>query len=218
MPLRTNKFEQLIILYEGTIRSVTDPQEYFSSDEYHRLKQLVHIVFDKVKLKCEIFLGIVRGSNKGSEIGHPGIERALCFPSRFLKESSTATLPTALRVAIDDIIEDTFFLGLVCHLFLWKFPTRGNVERVNMDTLVHTWGLNALVADNMMKTYSKDLNELPRRVFESYFSSKIEPTLKKQFKLGFWNLGKCHSYFRNLFFSGALLGMQFDLTTRENVL
>jgi len=214
MSLEADKFKQITALYENTIKSVSHPQDYFSSDEYYSSKKLGSMVFDRVKSKCQIFLGIVQGSNKGYEIGFPDIERALCFPARFLKEVSTANLPDALREDIDEIIEDTFFLGLICHLFLNTFPTRGDVERVNMDTLVHAWGLKALVADMMMKTYSKELNELPLRVFESYFNSKIKPPLKKQFKLGFWNLGKCHSYFKNLFFSGALLGMHFDLMTK----
>ena len=115
------KFEQLEFLYKETVKSVTDPQDYFSSDEYHTLKHLASTVFDKVKPKCEIFLGIVRGTNKGFDIGRPGIERALCFPGRFLKKSSTATLPHDLRSTVEDIIENTFFLGLMSHLFLHIF-------------------------------------------------------------------------------------------------
>ena len=170
-------FKQITTLYENTVRLVTDPQDYFSSDEYYNLKQLANLVFERVKMKCAIFLGVVRGLNKGQDMGLPGIESALCFPARFLKEPSTATLPHALTVAINDIIENTFFLGLMSHLFLNTFPTRGNVKQVNMDTLVHTWGLKALVADMTLKTYSRDLNDLPLRVFEYYFTSSIEPTI-----------------------------------------
>ncbi|MFC2010614.1 hypothetical protein ACFLVU_02580 [Chloroflexota bacterium] len=213
MSIEADQFKQVTTLYESTIRLVTDPQDYFSSDEYYSLKHLAYLVFEKVRMKCAIFLGIARGSNKGQDIGLPGIERALCFPARFLKEQSTTTPPDTTRVAIDDIIENTFFLGLMCHLFLNKFPTRGNVEQVNMDTLVRTWGPKALVADMTLKTYGRELNDLPLRVFESYFTS-VKPILKKRLKLGLWKAGKCHSYFRNLFFSGALLGMHFDLMTK----
>ena len=214
IPLEVDEFGQISALYENTIRAVTDPQDYFSSDEYCSLKRLANVVFKRVKSKCATFLGIARGTNKGQDIGVPGVERALCFPVRFLKKPSTAALPDSARVATDDIIENTFLMGLMCHLFLNAFPTRDNTKQVNMDTLVRTWGPKTLVADEMMKTYNKDLNELPLRVFESYFISRIEPTLKKQLRLGFWNLGKCHSYFRNLFFSGTLLGMEFDLMTK----
>jgi hypothetical protein len=207
-------FERFRALYEDTTKIVSDPQDYFSSEEHHKLSHLAEVVFNKVKPKCEIFIGITEGLGEGSELGRPGIERALCFPKRFLNEPSTDALSNELRVMIDGIIRGTFFLGLMCHLFLWVFPTRDDVKRVNMDDLVYNWALEALIADVKMKEYSKDLNELPLRLFESYFNSTIKPALKKQLRLGFWTLGKCHSYFRNLFFSGARLGMQFDLMTK----
>jgi len=209
-----NKFEQLAKLYEDTVRSVTDPQDYFSSGEYASLKRLAHTVFDKVKSKSGVLMAIAQGSKKGEDIGCPGIESALCFPSRFLKEPSTQALPDELRIATDELIENTFFLGLMCHLLLNKFPSRDNVKQVDMDTLARLWGQRALVADITMKAYSRDLNNLPVRIFESYFTSDIEPTLKKKLKLGFWKVGKCRSYFRNLFFSGAFFGMQVDLLTK----
>ena len=196
------------------IKSVMDPQDYFSSDEYYSFKQLASKVYDTVEPKCKIFLGVVRGTNEGSEIGCPEIDHAMCFPARFLKTPSTATLPEELRLPLDSIIENSFFLGLMCHLFLHSFLTRGYVERVNIDALVHVWGLNTLMADEMMKTYNKEANELPQRVFESYFNTKIKPVLKKQFTCGSFSVGQCHSYFRNLFFSGTLLGLQFDLMTQ----
>jgi len=212
---KTHEFESIDILYKDIIRTVTEPQNYFSSEEYHVLKQLAYMVFDKVKSKCDLFLGIVRGTNKGNEIGHPGIERAMCFPSRFLKKPSTIDLPDTLRMLIDDVIDSTFYLGLISHLYLHTFPTRSNVERIDIDNLIYKWGLQALIADRLMKTYSKKANDLPRRVFESYYYSKIEPILKKQLKVGFWIRGQCRSYLRNLFFSGARLGMLFDLMTSE---
>ncbi len=208
-------FEEFAELYKSTVSSVTDPQDYFSSDEYHELKRSAKLVFKKVKPKCDTFIGIVKGLKKGTEIGSPGIERALCFPKRFLNEPSTATLPHTLRETVNDIIEDTFFLGLMCHLFLNKFPTRDNVDRVDMQTLVNAWAPESLVADTMMKAYNKDLNMLPLRIFEFYHGTKIEPVLKKQLKMGFWSRAKCRSYFRNLLFSGARLGMLFDLATQN---
>lgn len=215
MSLRTN-FEQLAIRHEDIIKAIANRQDYFSSDEYSKEKRLAKVVFDKVKPKCEIFIAMVEGPIGGSEIGKPEIERVMCFPMRFLNQPSTATMPDALRVTIEDVIEETFFLGLRCYLFLWTFPTRAEVQRVNMDALFHMWLPDALVADMKMKTYNKELHGLPARVFEFYYSSKIERALKEQFRLGFWKRSKCRSYFGNLFFSGARLGMYFDLMTKGN--
>ncbi|MBM3118801.1 MAG: hypothetical protein FJ006_04490 [Chloroflexi bacterium] len=118
---------------------------------------------------------------------------------------------------MNDILADTFFLGLVCHLFLNKFPTRDNVDRVDTQALVNAWIPESLVADAIMKAYNKDLNMLPLRIFEFHYRTKIEPVLNKQLKMGFWSRAKCRSYFRNLFFSGARFCMLFDLATGRQV-
>ena len=214
MSLRTT-FDQAVALYVDAVKAVTIPEahEYFSSGEYHDKKKLAKIVFGNVRSKCEMFIAMVEGLIEGSEIGFPEIERGMCFPRRFLKQTSTAALPDALRVTIDTIIEQTFFLGLMCHLFLAEYPTRADVEQVNMETLFHKWVPQALVADRHLKGYGRHLNELPTRAFESYYNRTIQPALKGQFRLGFWNRTRCESYFNNLFSSGVVLGMYFDLMT-----
>ncbi len=78
MSLDAGEFRQISVLYENTIRAVTDPQDYFSSDEYCSLKRLANLVFERVKSKCATFVGIARGSNKGQDIGVP-VGFADCF-------------------------------------------------------------------------------------------------------------------------------------------
>lgn len=213
MPLRIN-FEQLSILYEENVKAVANNEEYFSSDAYSEEKRLAELVFGKVKSKCEIFLAMVKGPIGDSGIGNLGIERFMCFPMRFLSQPSTATMTGALRVTIEDVIEETFFLGLRCHLGLWRFPTRSDMQRVNMDTLFDIWIQDALVSTAMMRTYSKECRGVPTRLFEYFYSSTVEPTLKEQFRLGFFKRSRCRWFFSNLFFTGASLGMRFDLMTK----
>ena len=212
-----DEFSQIIELYESTVSSVTDPQDYFSSEEYHNAKRLAALVFNTVKSNCEVFIRIVEGLSEGSEVGHAGIERVLCFPKRFLKKPSVDALSDELRIMIDSIIRDTFLLGLMSHLFLFTFPTRGDAERVDIDGLFYQWLPEALIADRRMKEYNKEINRLPLRVFESYFSSSIDLVLKEKFRVGFWKRGQCHSFLKNLFFAGARLGMMFDLKTKNLV-
>lgn len=209
-------FEQVEVLHQEMLRSVTDVKDYFSSEEYHSLRRTAGFAFTRLVPQMEVFLDVVRGVRDGARIGHPGIERALCFPGRFLRSQSTANLPAALKITMDEIIDNVFFLGLLCHFSLHTFPTRGDVHRVALERLFEAWLPESLIADRTMKTYSTSANRLPDRLFESYFVKHIKPTLKTQFKLGFWSLSKSHSFFRNLFFAGARLGMHFDMMTRDN--
>lgn len=213
MPLRIN-FEQLSILYEENVKAVANHEEYFSSDAYSEEKRLAELVFDRVKPKCEIFLTMVKGPIGGSGIGKPELERFMCFPTRYLNQPSTATMTNVLRVTIEDLIEETFLLGLRCHLGCTRLPTRSDVQRVNMDTLFNMWIPQVLVSTVGMRTYSKECDWAPTHLFEYSYSSRVDPVLKEQFRLGFWKRSRCRWFFSNLFFAGASLGMRFDLMTK----
>jgi hypothetical protein len=65
-----------------------------------------------------------------------------------------------------------------------------------------------------MNEYSEAANNLPARIFDWYFDEHARSILRESFGLGFWRLGKARSFFKNLYFAGARLGMQFDLATR----
>jgi len=209
-------FEKLSTLHEENVKALEDYPEYFSSDEYSEEKRLAELVFNKVKSKCEIFLAMVKGPIGSSGIGDTEIERAMrvmCFPVRYLNQPSTAAMPDGPGVVIEDIIEETFFLGLMCHLGLTKFPTRSDVQIVDMDALFDKWILSTLISDTKMRTYDKEYGRVPSHLFESLYRSNIEPVLKEQFGFGFWKRGKSRTFFRNLFFAGACLGMHCDLMT-----
>ncbi len=191
-----------------------DPQDYFASDEYSDFRSLGQLVFQTVHDQCDFFLGVVRGTRPGVDIGHPDIERGLCFPKRFLKVSSTEALPTESRLAVEQVLDDTFYLGLTCYLLLNSFPTRSQVTTVDVERLLLGWAHFALVANHKMRAYNKDLNELPSRMFEAFFRSTAQPDLESHVKLGFWKRSQVHSFLTNLFFSGAQLGMHTDLAIR----
>ena len=213
MPLRIN-FEQLSILYEENVKAVANNEEYFSSDAYSEEKRLAKLVFDKVESMCEVFLAMVKGSIGSSGIGKPQLERCMCFPMRFLKQPSTATMTDALRVTIEDPIEQTFLLGLRCHLGCTRFPARSDVGRVNLDTLFNMWMPDVSTSTVKMRTYSKECDWAPTHLFEYFYSSRVDPALKEQFGLGFWKRSRCRWFFSNLFFAGASLGMCCDLMTK----
>ena len=204
------QFGLLESLYRGSICSVTDPGDYFKSQEYRDLSSEASRVFVRLHPQCQAFLDIVRGQAMNLQVD-PEIQRAFCFSARFLKGPS-ADLPIDLYLVLDRILGEAFYMGLLSHLFLTKVPTR-TVEGVDYDKLTEDWMPRALVADRLLKRYSADLDNLPPRVFESYYRAHVRAFLRKQLGVGFWNTGRCHSYFRNLFFSGTYLGLQYDLHT-----
>jgi len=208
-----SNFDRTEKLYKNIVLSLIET-DWFSSEEYNKLTYLAKNVFDRVRSKCPIFIGVVCGTNAGYELGHQTLDEGLCFPKRFLKKPSSDHLPHDLKTLIDSSIEKTFYLGLFNHLITTNFPTRSEFATVDVEKLFYQWSLQALVADSIMKEYSKH-SRLTLPLFESHYQSNIEPILKSQFKMKFWTLGKCKPFFKNLFFAGALLGKQFDSMTYE---
>jgi hypothetical protein len=210
-------FNEISKLFEDTMKSISDPSTWnrLLSEEQKNLINLANLVFEKVKTKCEVFLDICKGLKKGYDLGSPGIEDAFCFPSRFLKVPSISNLIAENRVILEEILENTFFLGIVSYLRMLNFPTRSDLESINLNDLFNKWGVDAVIANNLMKSFDDKSNGLFSIIIKSYYKAKVEPILKERFRFGFWNLGKCDSYFGNLFFAGSLLAVQFDLMTRK---
>ncbi|MBM3118800.1 MAG: hypothetical protein FJ006_04485 [Chloroflexi bacterium] len=78
-------FAEVVQLYKSTVSSVTDPRDYFSSDEYNELKRSAALVFDKVKPTCDTFIGIVQGLKRRVRNRFPG-HRACTVLSKALSQ------------------------------------------------------------------------------------------------------------------------------------
>jgi len=210
----SNVFPQSESLYRDAVRAVSNPGDYFASPEYETLKRQAAEAFSKLEPGLQPFFDVIRGLGDGAPLGHPGIGAALSFPSRFLRTPSVATLPRPLGDLLDTIVKQAFFLGLATHFSLHTFLTRSAIDKVQVASLLKEWFPFSLMASELLSEYSKEANDLPRRIFEWYFDVHAKPALGGSFGLGFWRLGKARSFFRNLYFAGARLGIQFDLSTR----
>jgi hypothetical protein len=207
-------FETTETIFKNIVLSFTETQ-WFSSEEYINSKRIAKDVFAALEPGVKIFIGIVCGTNKGYELGHPELDEGLCFSARFLKKKSTELLSDNLKALTKSIAEKTLYLGLFHHLISTQFPTRSEVKVVDVQKLLHDWSLYALVADNLLKDTAQQQSKLTLPLFEHHYRLNIEPGLKKEFKLRFWTVDKCKSFFKNLFYAGILLGRRFDLMTKE---
>ena len=201
------------LLYREAIASVSRPGEYFGSAEYQNLRYQAAAAFARLEVPLEVFFDVIAGRADGGRLAHPGIGAALSFPSRFLRTTSLKALPRQVQEAVENLVHQTFFFGLISHFLLRTFPTRSEVERVDIALLLKEWFPSSLIANELMREYSKAVNELPRRIFEWYFEREAEPVLRGLLRFGFWRVAKARSFLRNLYFAGVRLAMQFDTAT-----
>lgn len=206
-----NKFDNAIMFYEEVLSQLPSYRERLSSQEHAKNKTVARKVFEKVASKCEIFLDIVRGESRHNYINFEPI----CFPRRFLNISSTSQLSNDLKISAEEMLSNIFYLGLAYHLLFMTFPTRANIDKVDLNVLFEKWLPNALVADIQLRPYAKQASDYPNIFFNCYYEkNNIEQYLKKKFKVGYFKRGKCRSNLKNLFFCGALLGLMCDLETK----
>jgi hypothetical protein len=209
-----NSFAALTRLYQKIASSVTNPKDYFSSEEYRKYEKSTGTAFSRIEPLCNSLIVVLQGIKKGEEIGFPNIERKLCFYRRILNQPSTENMSADLRKAIDNIINDTFLLGLISHLFLFDCPSRNNFDNVDILAVMNKLVPKILSSSGKMRKYNKEFNTVPVLIFEHYYDNNIAPVLKEQLKLGFWKRANARSYFANLFFSGALFGELLDKETK----
>jgi len=75
--------------------------------------------------------------------------------------------------------------------------------------------LDALVADKIMgKFYQGEGGRMAKDLFDNRYSSTCEPLLKNEMMVGFFKRGMCKAFFRNIYWAGALLGVQYDMATK----
>lgn len=143
----------------------------------------------------ETFFNIVVGKE-----AHPFMS-AMNFPQRFLNRT---TLEATDSAVLEAAVERLFYLGFVYHFVFMRFPTRQNIDAVDFEELSESWLPETSVADVQFRD----------RIFDAYYkSSGTESQITTQFRIGFLKRGLVRSFLRNIYYSGMLYAMKYDLAT-----
>lgn len=185
------------------------------SEEYKQRRNASLSAFPLLISIALPFLNSAKYLDKANEIPIPDYGQATCFPSRFLGKSSIDDFPNQVGEKLSNAIDIIFFSGINFHLFWATSPTRKEFKKVNAQELKSKWLLEAILADRTMKNfYPGEGGAMSKDVFEKYYSKFCMSILKNDLKIGFFNRGICKSFFRNIYWAGALLGVQYDIATK----
>jgi hypothetical protein len=210
----TNTFTETTRLYQSIAASVTRTENYFTTEEYRKLEKASGIAYEKIEPLCTLIIGIMQGKNKGEEIGLTGVEEKICFYTGILQKQP-GMLEDNLRATFDEIIQDSFLLGLVSHLYLYDNPSRNEFADVDAAAAMKKLAPALMSSSAKMRKYNKKLNTIPILIFENYYDSRIAQVLNGQLGLGLMKSASARNYFTNLFFGGARFGEMLDNQTRE---
>ena len=173
--------------------------------------RIASIVFDYIKPICINFLDIVVG--KAESLYNKGVSQGVCI-NRLLGEKPLHLLPHQSSQTISQLLQETFYLGVFTHLYFFTFPTREFCNKVNIPQLQQKWEIDAIAADSVMGYYGDPKNPMCMKLWEYHFETKVINTLKDHVKIGLFGAGKCKAFFRNIYLAGALLVMDYDLSTK----
>lgn len=143
----------------------------------------------------------------------PEVSEAMCV-NRLLEEKSLTELPSDLSQNIKKLLKETFYLGVFTQLYLMDFPTREHSKNVNLSLLRRKWQIDAIAADAEMGYYGNPDNPILISLWEYHYNSKVVPVFRENFHPSAFKFGKYKSFFRNLYLSGALIIMYYDLSTK----
>lgn len=206
---------RLVVDFEDFLRSAYGIDHILFSEEYRERRDANLRAFPVVLEISEPFLRSTKDIEAANNISIPDYGKAICFPYRFLGKPSTSSLPTQEGAQLSNTLDDIFFAGLNFHFFWATFPTRKEYKNINTEALMGKWLLDALVADKIMgKFYRGEGGQMANNLFDIRYSSTCEPFLKKDIRVGFFKRGMCKAFFRNIYWAGALLGVQYDMATK----
>ena len=175
-------------------------------------KRIAKQVFSFLEPICKEYEQIVTCNS--SIVGVvPEVRESMCI-NRLLGEKSLTELPSDLSHTIQELLKETFYLGIFTQLYLMNFPTREQSENVNLSLLTRKWQIDAIAADYEMGYYGDPDNPILMALWEYHYRTEVVPIFKENFRPSAFKFGKYKSFFRNLYISGALLVMYYDLSTK----
>jgi len=176
-------------------------------------KRVARNVYNLLSPICADYLRIVTCEPSGSGVV-PEVREAMCI-NRLLGKYSLPNLPNDVSQHIRELLKETFYLGVFTHLYLMNFPTREQSENVNFLLLNRKWQIDAIAADYEMGYYGDPKNPMCMELWEYHFDTTVNNALKNHVKIGLFGAGKYKAFFRNIYLAGALLVMDYDLSTKK---
>ncbi len=207
---------KLMTDFEQFLRKSYNLGHILSSEEYQQRRNASLCAFPLLINIAVPFLNSAKSLDSANEIPIPNYGQAICFPFRFLGKTSIDELPNQTGEKLSDSLDTIFFSGINFHLFWATFPTRKEYKNVNVEELKGKWLIDALLADQTMRNfYPGEGRPMSKDAFDKYFLTHCLSLLKNDLKIGFFKRGICKSFFRNIYWAGALLGTQYDMATKK---
>lgn len=209
----TERFNATEIIYQEVTKKVANPRNFFFTDTYAELRRMAIEISSRLENLVKQYIQALLNETDNPEF--KTVCSHMSYTKNYLKKDSDE-LSSDEYSQVKDLLDTTVRLGLMVHLFLVKSPTREKwYKKVDIDGIRKEWLARILRSDRIAKQYNIDVKKLPGKIFDGYYDNYLEPVLRNDLGMdGFLKMKKQYDFFRKLFFSGVLLGLENDFGTR----
>jgi hypothetical protein len=198
-------------VYNYYLKYLSKNKDGNAKKKYESYLDIGNKVYEASEDVCTKFFDIVKGlkSDTYSDM------KAIFFPQRFL-QVRIEELPEDRTDEIDKIIRNCFYLGFYYHFVFYTNFTRENVERFDFNKVFREWISKTLVAENLMSKYKKEQHGFTDFWFKAFYKEmNYSETFKRKYKFGLLERRRISSFFKNIFYSGVMFSMYYDLRTKK---
>jgi hypothetical protein len=134
---------------------------------------------------------------------------------KFLSSFDLSSAIPSAKLHLQRTAERLVYYGLRtnCILFGSEYRSRHD-DLMGLEELYETLLVRSLTASSQLRGYDKFNQRIPKWVFDTVFNSEVEP-IQRELRIGWWKRMKNRNKFLNLFSSGVLLGMLYDMKSKE---
>jgi hypothetical protein len=211
-----DSFNEITRLYQSIASKDTKTEGYFATVDFQKSKEANNIAYKKIEPLCKSLIEVLQCKNSGDDLELSGLQSKICFYRRILKKQPKEKLPSDTATEIDEIIKNSFLLGLTSHLYLLDNPSRNGFENADAAAIMKILAPYLMASSGKMRKYNKKFNTIPILIFENYFDTHIAPVLNGKLDLGLLQCASARNYFTNLFFAGARFGEMLDKDAEKN--
>jgi hypothetical protein len=146
-------------------------------------------------------------------------ERVISFLAPLIEKRLTtfdlSSAPDSARPGLTHAARKLAFYSVLTHCLVFGSHYRSRYNQaIDMDAMFSDWILKSLTASSSIRQYDRDNHTIPTTIFNAVFDAEVEP-VQRSLGLGWWRRMRNRNKFHNLFASGIVLGLLYDVRSKQ---
>lgn len=126
-----------------------------------------------------------------------------------------SSAPDEARPELEAAADKFPVFGLLTHCLLFGSDHRlKHDDTIDFDALFSEWIAKSATATSAIRRYNRGNEGVPAAIFRELFKTDVEP-VQERLGVGWWRRFRTRATFQNVYSSGVLLGMLYDIAAKR---